>query len=68
MGDIDYIFSKEGVIDRYILCWFDDEENDFSKAWRRLTSVTFTEKISLVKDKRGKSTYNAVFKAKTGKL
>lgn len=41
MGDIDYISSKDGISDRYILCWLDDKKDDFSKAWRRLTGVTF---------------------------
>ena len=68
MGNVDYISSKEGMTDRYILCWFEDKENDFSKAWRRLIGVTFPEAPSLVTDKRGKRSYGAVFKAKHGKL
>lgn len=32
MGDIDYISSAEGISDRYVLCWLDDREDDFSKA------------------------------------
>lgn len=68
MGDIDYICSKEGMADRYVLCWFDDKEDDFAKAWRRLTGVTFPAGTNFATDKKGKRTYNATFKAKHGKL
>ena len=68
MGDFDNISSKEGIADRYVLCWFDDEEDDFTKAWRRLTGVTFPAGINFVTDKKGKKTYNAAFKAEHGKL
>lgn len=68
MGDIDYISSKEGISDRYVLCWMDDREDDFSKAWRRLTGVTFPTGITFTTDERGKRTYNANFKAEHGKL
>jgi hypothetical protein len=68
MGNIDYISSTEGMSDCYVLCWFDDEEDDFKKAWRRLTGVTFTAEIDFVADEKGKRTYNADFKAKQGKL
>ena len=68
MGNIDYISSTEGMSDCYVLCWFDDEEDDLNKAWRRLTAVTFTTGIDFVADEKGKRTYNADFKAKQGKL
>lgn len=68
MGDIDYLFSKEGTADKYVLCWFDDEEDDFIKAFRRLSGVTFPTGIKVVTDKNGKKTYNTTFKAKHGKL
>jgi len=68
MGDIDYISSKEGVSDRYVLCWLDDKEDDFSKAWRRLTGVTFPAGITFITDEGGKRTYNANFIAEHGKL
>ena len=68
MGDIDHISSKEEIADRYVLCWFDDEEDDFNKAWRRLTGVTFPAGINFVTDKKGKKTCNATFKAEHGKL
>jgi len=32
MGDLDYLASEVGVVDQYILCWFDDEA-DFNKSW-----------------------------------
>jgi hypothetical protein len=73
MGKIDYVFSSTGVSDRYVLCWMDDREDDFSKAWRRLNGVTFptspvytTERLG--KYGKGKRTYNANFEAEQGKL
>jgi len=68
MGDIDYIYSTEGISDRYVLCWLDDKEDNFSKAWRRLTGVTFPAGITFITDENGKRTYNASFKAEQGKL
>ena len=68
MGDINYISSKEGKADRYVLCWFDDRYDDFGKAFRRLTGVTFSEGIKCVTDEKGKTSCNADFEAKHGKL
>ena len=68
MGEIDYISTKEGKADRYVLCWFDDSEDDFSRAFRRLTGATFPEGIRFVTDEKGKRTYNANFEAEHGKL
>ena len=68
MGDIDYIASDEGKNDRYVLCWFDDKEEDFSKFWRQLTGATFPDGISFTTDEGGKRTYNADCKAKHAKL
>ena len=68
MGDIDYISSEEGKADRYVLCWFDDRYDDFGKAFRRLTGVTFSEGIKCVTDEKGKTSCNADFEAKHGKL
>ncbi len=68
MGDIDYISSTKGISDRYVLCWLDDKEDNFSKAWRRLTGVTFPAGITFITDENGKRTYNASFKAEQGKL
>lgn len=68
MGNIDYVSSKEGTSDRYVLCWFDDREEDFSKSWRRLTVVTFPNWICSGEDKAGKISYSADFEAKEGKL
>jgi len=68
MGDIDYLSSKEGKADRYVLCWFDDREDDFGKAFRRLTGVTFPEGTKFVTDEKGKRSYSAKFEAKHGKL
>jgi hypothetical protein len=68
MGDIDYISTKEGKSDQYILCWFEDREDDLSKAWRRLTNVTFPKGLTFTTDKKDKRTYTTEFRAKQGKL
>jgi len=68
MGDIDCVISEKGMSDRYVLCWFDDKEDDFSKAWRRLTGVRFPSGGTFVTDKDKKRTYNASFEAEKGKL
>ena len=68
MGDIDYVTTKEGSVDKYILCWFDDTEEDTTKDLRRLSGVTFSQKVSYTLNEAGKRTYNATFKAKHGKL
>jgi len=68
MGDIDYISSTKGMSDRYVLCWIDDKEDDFSKAWRRLNGVNFPSGIVFRTDEKGKRTYNADFEAEHGKL
>lgn len=68
MGDIEYISGKKGKTDRYVLCWFDDREDDFNRAFRRLTGVTFPEGPTFVTDERGKRSYSAKFAAKHGKL
>jgi hypothetical protein len=68
MGDIDYLSTKDGKVDRYVLCWFDDNIADFGKAFRRLTGATFPEGIKFVTDEKGKRTYNVSFEAEHGKL
>ena len=68
MGDIDYISTKEGESGQYVLCWFEDKEDDFSKAWRRLTGVTFPTGVAFTTDIKEKKTYNTNFIAKQGKL
>ena len=68
MGNINYVSTKEGKADSYVMCWFDDREDDFGKAFRRLTGVNFKEEIKCVTDKKGKITCNASFDAKHGKL
>ena len=68
MGKLDYILSKEGKTDSYVLCWFDDTVNDFGKAFRRLTGVTFQKGIKCTTGEKGKTTCNALFEAKHGKL
>lgn len=68
MGDADYLSSTEGVNDKYILCWFDDDEEDSTKDLRRLSGVTFTPKVTYTTGDHNKRTYNASFKATHGKL
>jgi hypothetical protein len=68
MGNPDVISSKKGQETRYVLCWFDDTQDDINKAMRRLTGVTFSPDTSCVTDERGKRTYRAEFKAKNAKL
>jgi hypothetical protein len=67
MGDIDYISSENGLSDQYVLCWFDDDVDDLNLSWRRMTGVKFAKGASFKIDKKGKRTYNAIFKAKRGK-
>ena len=68
MGDIDYISTKRGSSDQYVLCWFEDEEDDFTKAWRRLTGVTFPNGITFVTNNDCKRTYDTNFRAIKAKL
>ncbi len=68
MGNLDYISFKGGEIDRYIVCWFDDKEDDFIQSARRLSGVTFPPGMPFKVDERGKRTYNTSFKAEYGKL
>ena len=50
MRNLDCISSEEGKNDRYIICWFDDNEVDFNRAFRRLTGVTFPSGVQYVVD------------------
>jgi len=68
MGDADYLLSAEGMVDRYVMCWFDDSEPDMNKDLRRLRGVTFTPKVTCALNESGKRTYNATFKAEHAKL
>lgn len=68
MGDIDYITTKEGKNDNYVLCWFEDKEEDFTKFWRQLTGATFPNGAKFTTDRRGKRTYNAQCHAIRAKL
>ena len=68
MGNLDYITFKGGKIDRYVICWFDDKDDDFIQAARRLSGVTFPPELAFTVDERGKRTYNTSFKAENGKL
>jgi hypothetical protein len=69
MGDADYLSTKEGATDHYVMCWFDDIEPDMSKDLRRLRGVKFNgEVVCAMNEKTGKRTYNATFKAEHAKL
>jgi hypothetical protein len=68
MGNFDYVSFKGGEADRYVVCWFDDKEDDFIKAARRLGGVKFPPGMSFKVDERGKRTYNTTFVADYGKL
>jgi hypothetical protein len=68
MGNFDYVSFKGGEADRYVVCWFDDKEDDFIKAARRLSGVIFPPEMSFKVDERGKRTYNTTFTAEFGKL
>jgi hypothetical protein len=68
MGDADYLASKEGINDHYVMCWFDDTQPDMTKDLRRLRGVTLKGQASLSYTESGKRTYNAAFEAKQAKL
>jgi hypothetical protein len=68
MGDADYLTTKEGASDHYVLCWFDDTEPDTAKDLRRLRGVALKGKVSCVINESGKRTYNASFNAVHAKL
>ena len=65
MGDIDYINSDKGIRDNYVLCWFDDNIDDFSESFRKLTGVTFLSAPSYSESK-GKRIYRSSFEASYG--
>jgi hypothetical protein len=68
MGDADYLSSKEGADDHYVMCWFDDTQPDMTKDLRRLRGVTLKDKANMSFTDSGKRTYNAMFEAKQAKL
>jgi len=73
MGDVDYISTHTGPANRFVMCWMDDREDDFDKAWRKLNGVTFKTGPALKDGGRGKfggfkRTFNARFEAEKGKL
>ncbi len=69
MGDTDYLRSKEGKSDHFVMCWFDDTEPDMTKDLRRLQGVKVDGAVSCVTNpKTGKRTYNASFTAEHAKL
>jgi len=68
IGDFEYLFTPEGKTDNYVMCWFDDTEDDFSTAFRRLTGVTFPKGIRCEINEKDKKVCNTSFSAKQGKL
>jgi hypothetical protein len=68
MGNLDCISTVEGMDDKYVVCWFDDNEDDLNKAFRRLTGVAFPSGAPYVINEKGKRTYNTTFEAEHGKL
>jgi hypothetical protein len=68
MGNLDCLSSVESKQDHYVICWFDDKIEDIDESVRRLSGVTFSTDVPYVVDERGKRTYNAMFRAKIGKL
>lgn len=68
MGTVDVLLTADGKSDSYVLCWFDDNIDDFGKAFRRLTGVTFPKGIKCETNEKNKLTCNAKFEAKHGKL
>jgi hypothetical protein len=62
MGDIDDIATGTSSSERYVLCWFDDDEDDVANAWRRLTGVTFPNGVTRTTNDKGKRTYHATFR------
>ena len=67
MGNLDYVSFKGGEIDRYVVCWFDNKEDDFIQAARRLSGVTFPPGMAFKIDERGKKTYNPHFQGRIWK-
>ncbi|WP_455368186.1 hypothetical protein [[Eubacterium] cellulosolvens] len=66
MGDLDYISSPEGRKDQYVLCWFDDREDDINTAFRKLTGVKFSSELSSF-ESLGKRIFDVSFEAQAGK-
>ena len=68
MGDIDYISTKQGLEDEFVVCWFADESEDFKKDFRRLNGVKFNANLHVTLEEHGKKSHNASFTAKSAKL
>ncbi len=68
MGDADYLSSKEGAGDHFVMCWFDDTQPDMTHDLRRLRGVTLKGEAKLSYTESGKRTYNAEFEAKQARL
>ena len=68
MGNLDCLSSKDGIAEKYVLCWFDDSIENIKLSFRRITGVTFIAPLSFILDKKGKKSFSAKFKAISGKF
>jgi hypothetical protein len=69
MGDADYLSTPEGKADHFVLCWFDDREEDMTKDLRRLRGVHIEGEVACSEnEKTHKRTYNASFTASQAKI
>ena len=62
MGDIDRIQSDTETEEPYILCIFNNAERAYDQP-DRITGVTFPQRLSFIRDQRGKRTYHGHFVA-----
>jgi hypothetical protein len=62
MGDIDRIQSDTETEEPYILCIFNNAERAYDQP-DRITGVTFPQRLSFIRDQRGKRTYHGHFTA-----
>jgi hypothetical protein len=68
MGRLDFLSDEAGLEDSYVLCWFDDREEDFGRSWKRLTGVRFAERPALISSPESKPAYSVSFTAAGGRL
>ena len=68
MGQLNFLKKQSGLSDRYVLCWFDDREEDFNLSWKRLNGVRFSEQPVLISGQKRKPAYNVSFTATAGHL
>lgn len=59
------VYSTSFLSWRYVLCWFDDHEDDFGKASRRPTGLMFHDRITFSTDEKGKTNLQCQFQGGT---